>query len=234
MSVSLNLSDEQYEALIAALSISGKNKSFNNQKDKLISQLPTELKEEVYKVRSSLESFSNLFSIGTNADLFIKKLYVHYTMDQKSFRIDTDQYNAGIISKFFNDNVKLALEVRDKVFPEKGKSKYSLYLNTPLKRCLASAFLYSNMVSNQVLKELIDKVSQSGCPLLERKLLFDMLENEREKYKNDIDLLTLLGDSKMGEVAMMAVTLADKSALPYLINIKNKTAKNFLEKKLGE
>lgn len=226
MAVSLTLSDEQYEALIAALAVGHPNKNVNKYKSDLINKLPKPVSTRANSLRGVIDD-SNLLQKATDAHELIQKLIVMDTA--KNTRRNTSGKVIDMLNSMFKKDPDLAVDTRDLIF-----NKFSTYEfpGQLIKHLLAEALIDAGFANDAMFKSYKSKVF-GKYPGDDTVRIFSKIIKSDKKYSQDINLLTQLGSQSYGRIAMIAVSVADDKILPYLVSVTNKQARDALKKRMN-
>jgi hypothetical protein len=226
VAVSLTLSDEQYEALVAALAVGHPNKNVNKHKNELISTLPKPLSKKVKPLREVI-SDSSLLQKTTDADELIQKLIVMDTAKQASKY--TGRSVIIMLTDMFKKDPNLAKDARDLVFNKFASYKFPGQL---IKHLLAEALVDAGFANDAMFRDYKSKI-MGRYPGDETSRIFEKIISSDKKYSKDVKLLTQLGCQNNRRVAMIAVSAADDKILPYLVSITNKMAREAVKKRMN-
>jgi hypothetical protein len=221
-------SDEQYEALIDALSLAHPSQKVNKHKSSSISKLPPQLLNDVSLIRDIVKVGVGHLKEASTPSILIRQLII-LDSSKQSGRMST-RHLVNILVSIFSDDPVMAKNARDLVFDNNPAFKFPGKL---VKHRLAEALVECGFANHRMLIEYKAKVF-GQYPGGETMKIFEQIVRSSKVYSRDIDLLTRMGSSNNRAVAMLAVAVADKKILPYMVGISNKFAKSSLEARLQD
>lgn len=227
MAVSLTLSDEQYEALIAALAVGHPNKNVNKYKSDLVNKLPKPVSKRANSLREVIDDF-NLLQKTTDAHELIQKLIVMDTTKHINW-YNTEKSVIDMLKSMFKKDPVLAVDTRDLIFNKFPAYEFPGRL---IKHLLAEALVDAGFANDAMFKSYKSKIL-GKYPSDETERIFSKIIFSDKKYSQDINLLTQLGSQSNSCIAMIAVSVADDKILPYLVSITNKEARDALKERMN-
>lgn len=215
----ISLTQEQYQNLLAALSIRPTQyKSLTNYVDGLVATLPPKMIKDIN------EKMKAVVTTQTTAEEYLGSLVI----------IDSQKRRAESLSSEFENIARLhpALfsDTLDLVFADKHPKSFGL--GKLIRSRMAIGAAKAGVNNPNCLNHYVS-LFMATSSFDSEEVVRTFFESFPE-YSKDVMLLSRLASSVNRGANMLAVKYADNSALPYLLNVHSKKARNVLEDRLDE
>lgn len=221
----IKLTDEQYDSLVFLLSRDTTSYSLKEYSEGHFQNLPKAIQNDLIKTKSE----DSLFQEVETLESIFKKIWIYCSrFGTHDYYYRAESVIGRDLINLLNKNLNLAAELYQEFFSRKpAKFKHK---ETYMRKLIAESLLHSNSAYSEKALAYFLKGSKYGKAYYKRDAIRRYLE--AKNLKKDVPILSRIANCPNQHIARLAIEYADKSVLPYLIDVQNPSAKKLLENRL--